>query len=407
MKKLVVPTILGLSACLWSGSGRAQSRFIDDVEFMQKHTELVVLSDEAGQAQVAVAPGYQAKVMTSTAAGPEGLSFGWINRDTIASGTRKPHINVFGGEDRLWLGPEGGQFSLYYPKDAAFDMDHWQVPEPLDWGPWDVVSKDSDEVRFAKEMELTNYSGATFRLLATRTVRLLGPRALKKSLDQKPGANTKVVAYESENMITNLGKNTWDKQTGMPSIWILGMYNPSPQTTVVIPYLRGPVEQLGPVVTDDYFGKVPADRLVDNNDGALFFKADGKHRGKIGVAPLRVKDRLGSYDAKNQVLTIVQFTFPTSPYNFDYVNSAMKIQEKPFAGDVVNSYNDGPASPGAKPLGPFYELESSSPAAALAPGKSLTHVHRTLHLQGPEEELDPIARKLFGVSLEAIKTALK
>jgi hypothetical protein len=82
-----------------------------------------------------------------------------------------------------------------------------------------------------------------------------------------------------------------------------------------------------------------------------------------------------------------------------------EIQEEPYAGDVVNSYNDGPAAPGARPLGPFYELETSSPAADLNPGESLKHVHTTIHIQGQEKELEPIARKIFGVSLEEIKRA--
>ena len=77
-------------------------------------------------------------------------------------------------------------------------------------------------------------------------------------------------------------------------------------------------------------------------------------------------------------------------------------QQQPFAGDVGNSYNDGPMTPGAAPMGPFYEIESSSPAAALAPSASLTHVHRTFHLQGPEAELDAIARAALGVSLADI-----
>lgn len=65
-----------------------------------------------------------------------------------------------------------------------------------------------------------------------------------------------------------------------------------------------------------------------------------------------------------------------------YVNSMWEIQKEPFAGDTVNSYNDGPPSPGAKPLGPFYEIETSSAAAALQPGKSIEHIHRTFHFQG-------------------------
>ncbi len=104
------------------------------------------------------------------------------------------------------------------------------------------------------------------------------------------------------------------------------------------------------------------------------------------------------------MLTLAQFTLPAGPA--PYVNSMWEIQKNPYAGDVVNSYNDGPPSPGAKPLGPFYEIESSSPAAALAPAASLEHVHRTLHLSGSKEALDAIARATLGVSLSEITSAL-
>jgi hypothetical protein len=73
----------------------------------------------------------------------------------------------------------------------------------------------------------------------------------------------------------------------------------------------------------------------------------------------------------------------------------------------ANSYNDGPPAPNAKPLGPFYELESSSPAAALAPGKSCSHVHRTIHITGPESALNGIALATLGVSIADIKNGLK
>ena len=48
----------------------------------------------------------------------------------------------------------------------------------------------------------------------------------------------------------------------------------------------------------------------------------------------------------------------------------------------------------------------SSPAAALGSGQSLTHVHRTFHFQGERAELDALARKLLGVSLDAIESSL-
>ena len=157
------------------------------------------------------------------------------------------------------------------------------------------------------------------------------------------------------------------------------------------------------MVNDAYFGKVPEDRLVVK-EGVLFFSADGQYRSKIGLSPRRARNVAGSYDAANNVLTVVQYNKPEGVT--DYVNSMWETQKEPYRGDVVNSYNDGPPSPGAKPMGPFYELETSSPAAALAPGGSIVHIHRTFHFSGPEAQLDEIAKATLGVTLAEIKTAL-
>jgi hypothetical protein len=375
--------------------------FDDDVAFLKNHTKVIILGSKEG-ARVAVSPELQGRVMTSTAGGPEGLSFGWINRELLASGENNPHMNAFGGEDRIWLGPEGGQFSIFFKAGAPFDLDHWFTPPPLNEGTFDVVSQEAGNVHFKKAMHLVNYSGTVFDLDVERTVQLLDKdrvAALGISLDW---AGLSAVAFESENRVTNTGLQPWAKQTGLLSIWILGMFNPSPETTIVIPFKPGPEPELGPVVNDAYFGKVPADRLIVK-DGILFFKGDGRYRSKIGISPLRVKPFLGSYDAAHRVLTIVHFSVPSE--TADYVNSMWQVQDKPFAGDSANSYNDGPASPGAKPLGPFYELESSSPAAALKPSQSVNHIHTTLHFQGDEKRLDEISRRVLGVGLAEIKAA--
>jgi hypothetical protein len=235
-----------------------------------------------------------------------------------------------------------------------------------------------------------------------REVRLLTAAAAWKRLGVKRAEGVSVVAFETDNTIKNAGQNAWKKETGLLSVWILGMFNPSPATTVVVPFVAGPEGQLGPIVNDAYFGKVPADRLKVKQ-GVLFFRGDGQYRSKIGLSPQRAKPVSGSYDALNKVLTIVQYHKPADAS--DYVNSMWELQKEPYKGDVVNSYNDGPPVPGAKPLGPFYELESSSPAAALQPGATLSHVHRTFHLQGPEKELDAIAASVLGVTLEQIESA--
>ncbi len=394
---------VALAGCAPTESGIEDQTFGGDVAFLQKHTEVVVLKDGSGNGQVAVLPAMQGRVMTSTATGPGGTSFGWINRELIASGETLAHMNPFGGEDRFWIGPEGGQFSIFFEKGVPFDLDHWQTPAPMDTEPFELVSKSQDSAVLRRTMKLSNYSGTTFNVQVDRQVRVLDREQALTHLGVPVGPSVKMVAFESDNRMTNVGTEPWNKQTGLLSIWILGMFNPSPRTTVVIPFHVGDESELGPVVNDAYFGKVPASRLVAK-DGVLFFSGDGQYRSKIGLSPQRATDVAGSYDAGGKVLTIVQYNKPQGVS--DYVNSMWELQDEPYSGDVINAYNDGPPEPGAKPLGPFYELETSSPAAALAPGQSIVHTHRTFHLVGDEAELDPVARALLGVSTAEIASAL-
>lgn len=414
MRPLLLTALIATAACQPSAPEEPPSppresenmtrTFQNDLDFLSEHVDVILLSDGNGDAQVVVVPEYQGRVMTSTSGGSGGASYGWLNREAIASGERQEHINVFGGEDRFWLGPEGGQFSIFFRAADPFDLEHWQTPEPIDWGAWDVVESDSGHARFGKTIELTNYSGTRFQLAAERNIRLLGREDIATELGVSLGEEIRAVGYASENTIRNTGQEAWSKETGLLSIWILGMFNPSPSTTIVIPFAPGAEAELGPVVNDAYFGKVPAERLVMEED-VLFFRGDGAYRSKIGIPRKRATPLMGSYDTAGGVLTLVRYDLPEGAT--DYVNSMWELQDEPFAGDVANSYNDGPPAPGAKPLGPFYELESSSPAAGLSPGESATHVHRTFHFEGPQSELDAIAKSTLGRSLAEIASAFE
>lgn len=382
---------------------RQDGQFATDVEQLREHGAIVVLGN-AGSAQVAVSPGYQGRVMTSTTGGAGAPSFGWIGWAAVRSGARQPHMNVFGGEDRFWLGPEGGQYALYFKPGDPFDLDHWQVPEGIDWGAWDVIDQSRTDVRLHKRMTLTNYSATRFDVDVGRTVRLLSPTDVASSLGVPIAPSIRMVAFESSNIVTNAGTTAWRPKSGLVSVWILGMFNPSETTTIGLPIVSGPESTLGRPVNDAYFGKVPADRLIVK-DSIVFFRGDGQYRSKIGVSPSRALPLAGSYDASGHVLTLVQYTRPSNAR--EYVNSMWEIQREPYSGDVVNSYNDGPAAPGKPPLGPFYELETSSPALALSPGESYTHVHRTFHLVGSEPDLDRIARATLKVGIAELTNAFR
>jgi hypothetical protein len=376
-------------------------RYQQDLDLLKAHVDVVELADDSGKARVATVAAYQGRIMTSTAGGPDGWSLGWINEELIASGETLAHINPYGGEDRFWLGPEGGQFAVFFEEGAPFDLEHWQTPPLVDTEPFELLAADGRRAVFRRQASLVNRAGFTFDLQIDRTVRLLEKSDVRSRFGVDVPAGVDLVAFESENRVTNVGEQPWEKETGLLSIWILGMFPPSDGATVVIPFAPGPEEELGPVVNDAYFGKVPPDRLIVESD-RLFFKADGRYRSKIGISPHRAAPVCGSHDPERRVLTLVQLTLPVG---HDYVNSMWEIQEEPYGGDVVNSYNDGPPGPGAKPLGPFYELESSSPALALGPGESYVHVHRTVHFQGRAEALDPIARAALGVGIAEIEAA--
>ena len=379
-------------------------KFDADLAFLRQHTRIVVLSGSPGGGQVAVSPAYQGRVMTSTTGGSDAPSFGWLGRAAITSGQRQPHMNVFGGEDRFWLGPEGGQYALYFKPGDPFDLDHWQVPEAFDWAGWEIATQSASSVSFRKRMALTNYSGTSLELDVDRTVRLLTKADIATLLGESPGSAVRTVAFESSNTVTNAGSAAWTPPSGLVSIWILGMFNPSTATTIALPFTPGPESTIGPIVNDAYFGKVPADRLMVK-EAVIFFRGDGQHRSKIGLPPARALPVAGSYDASGHVLTLVQYTRPAGPAN--YVNSMWEIQREPYKGDVVNSYNDGPAAPGKPPLGPFYELETSSPALSLAPGERYTHVHRTFHFVGPEADLDRISRATLKVGIADLAGAFR
>lgn len=375
-----------------------------DLQFLKQYQDdLVVLTNADSSAQVIISPDYQARVMTSTASGLEGKSFGWINHDLIAQQEFVAHMNAFGGEDRFWMGPEGGQYSIFFQPETEFTMENWQTPAPIDTEPFNIVNKAANEASFSKSFDLLNYSGNEFKVEVNRTVALLDKNAMADSLGVSLPDELQAVAFRSTNSITNAGEEAWTKEKGLVSIWVLGMFQPTPSTTIVVPFKKDIANNSLPLLNDAYFGKVPGERL-SMQDSIIYFKGDGTYRSKIGISPQRAKSVLGSYDTKNQVLTIVKYTLPAG--NTDYVNSMWELQDAPYGGDAVNSYNDGPLEDGSQ-MGPFYELESSSPAAALDAGQTLTHVHTTFHLSGSEETLNKIALQVLGVDISTIKTVFE
>lgn len=375
-----------------------------DVSFLEKHgVGFVEISAADNLSRILLVPGWQGRIMTSTANGTVGRSYGWINYDFIKQGVVSDQFNVYGGEERFWIGPEGGKYSVYFDEGKEQVFENWRVPAFIDTEAFTVINKTDNSVSMESSAVIRNASGFEFDLKVNRNVSILNADDIHKGLGIQAPEGLKMVAYQTENQMINKGTQPWTRENGLLSIWLLCMFSPSPAVTVFIPYNTDSDLDSIAVVNDEYFGKVPSERLLWEK-GMMFFSIDGNYRSKIGVPAGRAKNICGSYDAENKILTIVWFNLPET--SFPYVNSNWGEQNNPYNGDVVNSYNDGPLEDGSI-LGPFYEIETSSPGAELKNGETITHIQKVYHFEGEEDALSPITQKLFGISIADIKNKFK
>lgn len=403
LRKLIVLCCcfsFALISCNQQSENMKEGTYGRDKEFLEKNdVSYIELQNKDDGPALLIVPAWQGRVMTSSSSGDDGLSYGWINHDFISKGEKSNQFNVYGGEERFWLGPEGGNYSLYFGEGQEQVFENWKVPVFIDTDEYPIINQTDNEVIFEKSASLKNASGYTFDLNIKRKVKLLDDKAIVASLGLESVHGLECMGYLTENKLSNEGEEAWVKDKGLISVWLLCMFAPSPTTTVFIPYNDSEDLEGVTIVNDEYFGKVPEDRLI-KKEGVIYFKIDGKYRSKIGVPKGRAGNICGSYDSSSGVLTILKINTPEN--DSPYVNGNWGEQDDPFSGDVLNSYNDGPVEDGSI-MGPFYEIESSSPGAELSPGESIVHKQQIYHFKGDETELELIVKSIFGLSLSGIK----
>ena len=207
-------------------------------------------------------------------------------------------MNAYGGEDRFWLGPEGGQFSLFFAPGAPQDLAHWQTPAPIDAEPFTLADRAEDRALLRKTMRLTNASGTVFDLDVEREVQLYTTERTWSRGGRRPErSRRRVVGFESRNRITNRGTARWPHDTGLVSIWIAGTFPPSPSTIIVLPFRPGTEGELGPVVNDNYFGRGAVRSVGGQGERDLFSRRRPAARQDRRVTTARAPV-LGSYDAR-------------------------------------------------------------------------------------------------------------
>ncbi len=368
-------------------TGRRQEMegFADELEFLRRHTDVVVL---------------QGKTMISGWAGSPSPGFGWINKSFIASRRDDIQANLHGGEDRLWIGPEGGQFTFFFDSGRPFDFSFWRVPPLIDRQAFEVVTSEPEVIELIARGRMRNYFGADFDIELGRRIEVLQRRHAEERLGRKIPDDVAVVGHGSVNRMRNVGERDWVPQSGLPCIWSMGMFRPTARTVMLLPFQAS--STAGTPINSNYFGPLDERRLrLEPQRGLALFSGDGGYRSKLGVGFPRARPLLGSWTPEQGRLTIVEFNLPKE-VEHGYCCNLWEEQQEPLGGDVVNVYNDGPNESGGC-LGPFYELETLSPALGLKVGEAYEHEHRTIHLIGQRESLEDLARGLFEISLEEME----
>ncbi len=369
-----------------------------DLAFLEKYADCIVLGED--ESFVAVSPKLQARVMTSTLSGDDGYSMGWINRNLIASGEKESHGNLYGGEDRFWIGPEGTDHSVFFEKDALFVPDNWKIPQDISSKPWKVKSKNRHQASFEKEISLKNAKGENIKILASREITYITKENAKIILDTEIPETVKMVAFQSVNKITNKGEKPWGEKSGLINLAVVSTFHANKSTYAFLPFNQGSPKDIGSIITDMYNESPIGDRLSVAGD-FVRMRMDGSKLGEIFMNPKRTRNILGAYDSDQNLLTIITFVPPPAPAK--YIAPYWRRTNDMLDGDAVSIFNNGPANHDTFYADKFFKTSTFSPALALEPQKSQLHIQRTFHFKGSEYELEKIAQKLLGVSMKQLR----
>jgi DUF1680 family protein len=367
-------------------SQEPESTFSGDVKFLGDHADVVVLQAHAS-GPVAVSPRLSGRVMTSAFATDE-VGFGLVNRPAIEKPPVERGFNNSGGEDRLWLSPEGGPYGLYFDPGAKQELANWYVPLSIDGRARTVVTQDSSSILFKDVVELVNVQNVKMRLEVTRKVTALSKDEIASALGlPSVPEGVHVVGFTTRNTVVPASATPLP-ENAVVGAWILGQFKPSPTTNVLMPFDGKPE-----VIKKDYFGVVPEDRLSmklvpGTNGGVARFKADSLKRSKIGVSPAGATGWLGAYDSSRGVLTLVHHDVAAADAAVPDCNWVVP-NPRALKGDVATSYNHhGEDSK-------FFELESLSAALTHEKNANLTHIHTTIHVGGDPGVMAKIAKNLL------------
>jgi hypothetical protein len=387
---------------VWMPKADTMNTFADDASFLRGYGGAAILrADGCGPVAVSVTNG---RVMTSAFSDAE-PGFGLVNRAAFESPARRstsptdPWSN-YGGEDRLWLSPEGGPHGLFFAPGAKQAPETWVVPWKMDGMEWrqaDPAVAVVNSLKFLpRRVDVEDASGSKASVTVYRAIEALSRPAIGQLLGIPLAPGVQVVGFRSTNRLIWGGDAPPDALVGL---WTLGQFKPSDKTTVLFPFRGDAGTGADPTscLKRDYFGVVPDERLKlelppgPSATGLARFTADSLLRSKIGLSRAGATGWIGAWDEDRGVLTLINHSLP--PVGAPVPDCDWRVPNPHAAqGDVATSYNNG-----GEPA--FFELESLSAALPATAGASVEHVSTTIHLGGDREALRDIARAVLHAEL--------
>jgi hypothetical protein len=317
--------------------------------------------------RVAICPDWHGRVMTSSCDGLDGYSFGLVNvraidksEDTdneVLSNDLGKFFEFYGGEDQLYLSPDGGVFSVYHNglnDSLVGDISFGDSSGGFTEGKFVTDSEPPDpEIRMRRSVNFSNVAGTEFSFDISRVVRLMELDEIAKIFGQSVAVSleqldTSYVAFQTSNTIVNRG-DSLTRNRGLVSLKIRNMLNTGVDSVAIIPFRVGQEIELGPSFGVDFFDLAPH-RQLRKLPQAVLLRADSRRRCQVGISRSRATSFLGSVDFRNGNLTLISFNLPECAWECDYLSNAffeMEIEDcnDDFASgsgvDFVSTRNNG------------------------------------------------------------------
>lgn len=254
-----------------------------------------VIDLEKGGARVVACPDMGARVFVEL----EGRTPHRIDLEAVARPVQP--FNNFGGMN-LWPAPEGGAFGFNY------EGDRWYVQPAINVEPFTARDRTAGSVLLEKRTVLGNRKGTRLEVAMARRVGFAPPAAC---LEGCPIAASVAVETRDEFTVTNRVA----PDQALLAAWNLEQFAATGETVAFV-RVANPRES----VNWDFYEPHPK-ALVSWRPHGFTFRADGRHKGQIGIRKAARPDGIGFYDLSRRWVCLKENLTPQEGTYFNIADN--------------------------------------------------------------------------------------